>query len=363
MKRIAIFLLMIFLLAACSNTPADPAAPTPQANAPQVENPTAAPEATQPPTVVSPAEAVQEQRGPGPFDLTDPAAGLDTLPRYKASLQMVFDGTQGGQPYHVEKTYEQMIDREQSAWLLTEKNLLADGAAAETFTGLIGSVKYMQAAPDQPCQPSSAAAEQPALFDPAQALPPFWGGSEAGEESVGEIPTKVYTFEQLALGVGEEGVASGKVWIAQNGGWVVKYELSLISSTIFGEGISGEQRWTYQISEPGTAQIALPESCPVVANDLPLPDDAAGVIQLPGAVKFRTALSAADLGAFYTERLTAQGWTQQGDPVETEGGTRWLFSLPAGDQERVAVITAQAGDGGGLKVSVYTLQMAAASAQ
>jgi hypothetical protein len=222
------------------------------------------------------------------------------------------------------------------------------------LAGVIGPVKYAQAGPDQPCQASRAAASQPNLFEPARMLPHFLGANAAGEETVGGVNTNVYTFDHLALGVSDGAIASGKVWIAQHGGWVVRYELSLKSDAVFGEGISGEQRWSYQISEVGTAQALLPESCPQVAADLPVPPDAKNLNHMPGSLKFTTGITNAAVGEFYADHLLGLGWTQQADPIETAGGTRWMYSFPAGEQEWVVLITIQPHDGE-QRVTIYKL--------
>jgi hypothetical protein len=346
-KRIALFFLTIILLFGCSSPQAVP----PPKAAPDATQP---PEVVLPPTAVSPAQHDKEIRGSGSFDLQQPAVGLDGLTQYKAILNLVFEGTNAGQLYTLEKVFEQTIDREQDGWLLKLNALDAAGQNSETLAGRLGTIKYAQAGPDQPCQASSAAANQANLFEPARMLPHFLGASEAGEEMIGAVNTRVYTFDQSALGIAEGATANGKVWIAQPGNWIVRYELSLKSDIVFGEGITGEQRWNYQISEVGTAKAVLPNTCPQVVVDLPVPDGAKDLSHLPGSLKFKTEMDSSAVGDFYMNHLLNQDWTQQGDPVETSGGTRWLYSTPAGDQEWVVVITVQK-RGDGQHVTIYKL--------
>jgi hypothetical protein len=303
------------------------------------------------------AQPKKEIRGTGTFDLPQPAVGLKSLSLYKAVLRLSFVGTLNGQPYQVEQVYEQVVDRAQDAWLLNQTTVDASGGRADTFSGLVSGIKYAAVA-DHPCSASKAAAAQWDVFEPARILPGSMGAREAGQETVDGVAAQVYELDAAALGVSEEDAsASGKMWIASQGGWVIQYELRLVSDVVFGEGISGEQTWSYRISEVGTAELRLPESCPQVRVSLPVPANAENEMRLPGSLTYTTQLSTAEVGEFYLVQLSEQGWLQHGDPVETSGGIRWLFSIPVEEgKEWVAAITIEAADGG-QQVTIYQLML------
>lgn len=341
-KILAFCLLAALLAVGCTATPTSTVAADPE-NAPAGEVVAGAAEEVQGEPAGEPnAEPAANEalRGPGAFDLTEPAAGLDQLSHYSAVLSLSFDGTQQGNPYVVKETYRLSVDQDQDARFLTIESTDAAGNTVNTFTGKASAVRYTQGAADQPCHASLASSDQQAVFEPARLLPHLLGAEEAGQEAVGSTNATVYQFDRLALGVGEEAAAAGKVWIAQEGGWVVKYELSLQSDVVFGNGISGEQRWSYEVSDIGTAEMLLPAACPPVFGDFPMPQESSGITRLPGKLQYQVNMTADALAAFYEEQLLAQGWTKQGDAVPASGDARWLYSKPADGKELVTLITA-----------------------
>jgi hypothetical protein len=298
---------------------------------------------------------VSLQRGPGAFDLTDPAAGLAELSRYEAVLKLTFDGTRDAQPYHLEKAYVLNVDRSLPAAFLTETSLGSDGTRTESLTGLLGEIRYSQNAPDQACQ-AAAAAEDGMSFTPALLLPPLLGGEAAGEEVVDGFQTRVYSFDQQAIGAGEAAVASGRVWIAEPGGQVIKYTLTLDSDTVFGTGIQGRQFWEYTLRDPGAGAVQLPASCPPPLTDIPVPTDASALTQMPAEIRYQTALDKNALAAFYADQLAPLGYQPQGEGIETARGTQWVHVRSSVEGRDLLIITAAPVDGG-LKVWVVRLAM------
>ena len=345
MKKQHLFLtlaLILALLAGCTPAPSVLETPAPG----NLTDPQAQPQGQQP---------AAEQRGPGSFDLTDPAVGLAELPRYEAVLTLRFDGTRDGQPYQVEKTYTLRVDRSIPATLLTETALQPDGANAARFSGLLGAVRYSQSAPDQPCQAVEAASGE-MEFTPALMLPPLLGAEAAGEESIEGFQTQVYSFTQQALGAGEAATASGKVWVAQPGGQVVKYSLTLESDTVFGTGITGQQSWEYTLRDPGEGAVQLPESCPLPLTGIPVPDGATGLAELPAEVRFQTALDAGTLAAFYTDQLGALGYLPQGEGLETANGPLWAYIQQGEGGQTMLIVTATPAESG-LNVRVVRVEI------
>ena len=299
------------------------------------------------------AQPPVEPGRPDSFDLQDPAIGLDTLASYRAVLQMTFSGTQHGNPYYREKAYIHFVNREQDARLLMEVTTDQAGVSTELLSALIGPVQYIQAGPDADCQVNLRGEVETNLFEPAKALPHLTGAETAGQETIGNVPTNRYQFDERALGI-TGATAAGSIWIAQQGGWVVKYELSLTSDQVFGEGISGEQRWEYEINDVGETQVSLPGSCPLL-SDFPVPEGAEQVTRMPGYLRFTIDLPEPDLGAFYEEQLIASGWLAMSDPPESAVGTRWSYQLTEGEYQQIALIQAKPSENG-LEVTVFQME-------
>lgn len=336
--------IMSLVLAACGG--ASPTTAPAQPKNPPAQAETAAPAQPAEPTPVPATATAEVQRGPGSFDLGDPSVGLADLPSYQAVLRMVFDGTRDSQPYHIEKAYTMLHSSADSARLLTDSISLADGSIENVFSGSLGTVRYSKSAADQPCLAGMMGMKSP-LFDIANQLPRLLGAEAAGQETVDGIAADFYTFDQRAIGAGEAATATGKVWVAQQGGYVVKYELAMQSEIVFGPGITGEQRWEYTLNQqpPALAEV-LPADCPLPLTGVPTMSDATNVTILPGEIRYQTASTKDDIAAFYAEQLAAEGYQPQGEAVETGGGTRWLFGKQEADRAFVMLLTVKPADSG-----------------
>lgn len=336
--------IMTLALAGCGSTPTRVFTAEPQ-NAPaQGETATA----TQPeqPTPFPATPTAYVERGLGDFDLANPTMGLENSADYKSVLLLVFDGTRDGQPYHVEKTYEVIQNSLQEFRFLTETWVKEDGTTGKVFSGVYKGIRYYKPAPDQPCT-AGQASQQPEPFLPAGQLPPVLGAEAAGQETVDSISADIYTFDQRAIGAGDAATASGKVWVAGGSGHVLKYDLAMQSDTVFGPGITGEQRWQYtftnQIIHPGDV---IPADCTLPLTGAPRLDNATDVTYLPGGVRYLTTSTRDEIIAFFNAEFLHQDFLLQGEAVETSGGTRWVFGRQVGDKAEVLLLTIKPADSG-----------------
>jgi len=128
------------------------------------------------------------------------------------------------------------------------------------------------------------------------------------------------------------GNSKGEMWIATDGGYVVKYLLTTTGKDdLFGDGVEGVLTWDYEltgINQP--VAIALPAGCPAVLADVPALPDATAVVNGPGDLSFDTATGITDVVAFYTGKLPPLGWTATVDPAVDDTGASLEFSK--GDQ-------------------------------
>lgn len=288
-----------------------------------------------------------ETAGAGSFDLMSPTTGLDGLSSYQAVLQLTFDGTRNGEAYKTSRLLELGVDRDAGLRTLRETNEGADSAVDGYYMATIGNLVYLQELQGDSCDAAELEDPTAPLFEPASMLPAFRGGVEAGAETLIGGLAKIYTFDAAALNAGSEATASGKVWIADPGGWVMKFELTLeAGADIFGEGMSGTQVWEYSLNDVNLAFVELASACPILLSGLPEPEDAGDLERLPGMLSFTTAQTADALGTFYTSQLTAMGWSSHGELIEASGTAHWLFSRMEREGEQVLLVLAEPQESG-----------------
>jgi hypothetical protein len=226
--------------------------------------------------------------------------------------------------------------------LLVAETSASDGASTHRLFANLAGVAYRQEAAEGPCQASLPNKEDSqALFEPARLLPHLSGAESGGEEALDGVPAQILRFDTRALGLDENGAqAEGTAWVARQGGYLLRYSLRLSGGeALFGAGMQGEQTWEYRLAFVGPEAIQLPEACPQEIVELaPLPD-AQNAVRLPGFLRYVTSQEANGVSVFYTEQLAPGGWQPAGDPVETAGGTRWLYKRLSGEKEQSLLLT------------------------
>ncbi len=170
--------------------------------------------------------------GPGSFNL-DPATGLAALSGYQATLKIDFQGNTGGKPNPWTETFSLLANAKPPARALTVtvKGNVPDAANIAPWTAAMNGMFYWQGT-DGACigstvQANTDPAAPPPVQEPATLLPGVIGAEEAGAKTVNGVTTKGYKFNERALGVAGRATATGEVWIADTGGYVVEYSLTL----------------------------------------------------------------------------------------------------------------------------------------
>jgi len=309
---------------AATATPAAPAGPTPTAAA----------------IDPGPIEIVV---GPGPFILPDASVGLDALTSYNATLTIAFDGQQAGQPLQWSQTYTLRVAPDAARQVTVDRS--GDPAAA-LFLAEVAGVAYERRG-EQACTATALEADASLIdrFLPAAFLTPVIGADEAGSETVNGLAALHYTFDERALGQANLTQSTGEVWVAADGGYVVKYLTSNVGAAeFFGEGLAGTLTFDYALTSPADPEAAaavlsgsLPADCPpgfVPAQPLP---DAANLVNLPGLLSFDTATSLEEAAAFYQAQLSAAGWTPLNDPIIAP--TSQLLDFAQGDLQLTVILT------------------------
>lgn len=254
--------------------------------------------------------------GSGDFSLEDFSVGLDRLSSYRQSLVLTFDGTVSGSETHAKTSARRTVIREPAAELTW---IEIDDLPLQMF-GTVGEAAYHQTGADGACvaEISSAAADEALPGFQLQDLPAVIGANAAGEETVNGLPAMHYTFDEAAIGRAADLSAKGDLWIAKEGGYVVKYSLSMIGENDqLGLGVSGTQSWMYDLTEAGAvSDPGLPAGCIAEYDQdiAPLPSDAKDIMRMPNFLQFNVPLTLEQAAQFYREQAVSMEWEEI--PVE-----------------------------------------------
>ena len=279
--------------------------------------------------------------GPGPFDYPDPAAGLADLASYKASLSLSFSGTEAGQPVAWSKTYVLLSALDPAARQLTIEKTGQLDDLDPVFLAEVAGAAYEQLGAGA----CTAAVMEPVvgitgLMEPYGFLTGVLGADEAGSEAVNGQEARHYTFDQRALALEGIAEATGELWVAADGGYLVRYALvTQGGADYFGEGIEGALTWDYALTDVNQpVALALPADCPAGMLSAPQLPDAADVVNVPGVLSYVTAATPAEALAFYQQELTALGWQPTSEPVVNE--TLAVQDFTRGEQQLSITIIA-----------------------
>lgn len=282
--------------------------------------------------------------GPGDFIFTDTKAGLSVLSSYKATLTYSFDGTRAGNTEQWSKTYVMLTAREPAARQLTIDTVGNIPDLDAVFMAELDGAAYERRG-ENACT-ASVIEQGNSLADwlePAGFLTSVIGADEAGGETVNGMAADRYTFDERALGGLGIVESGGEMWVASEGGYIVKYLVTTEGNAdYFGEGIEGTLTWDYELTDiNGPVTIELPADCPAGMVDAPLLPDASDVLNMPSILNYDSSTSLAEAAAFHQEQIPNLGWALIREPAITE--TNALMEFTQGDQNLTVIITSDAG--------------------
>lgn len=323
-KQWAMILLMIMPLlisSACQTSTSVPLTATPESGAASVE-----------PNI---------DFGTGPFNFPDTESGLTGLSSYKAILTLTFDGTEVGQPQQWSKTYIMFAAKEPAAHQLTIERTGDISDLTQVFMAEVNGAAYERRG-ENACT-ATVIEEGNSLterLEPAGFLNGVIGADEAGNETVNAVAANHYTFDERAFGQSDIAQSTGEMWVASDGGYIVKYLLTTKGKAdYFGEGIEGTITWNYELTDINQAvTITLPDDCPAGMVDAPLLADASNILKMPGLLTYDTSTSLADIAAFYQKEIPNMGWELTGEPTITD--TTALLDFTQGDKTMAIIIIA-----------------------
>lgn len=278
--------------------------------------------------IVVTSEPFEVTFGPGPFNLLSTTDGLSDLSSYRATLAVTFEGSSGGQSTEWTRTYTMLVTGDPPARQLTV-NAGDDSDGQVTRTEINNTFYEQQAGGACSASGIEAGTSLAEKWEPASFLDSVIGAEEAGSESANGIPSNHYTFDESALGAAGFADSVGELWVASDGGYLVRYTLETTGGEdYFGEGIEGTLTWDYQLDGVGSPQvIELPDDCPPALLNIPLLPDAADVLQFPGMSSYTTISNLADTLAFYQDQVSALGGEVANPPLITESSALFGFTL------------------------------------
>jgi hypothetical protein len=298
------------------------ASPTQEQAAPQSgaqETPTAEQEAATP-------TATEED-----LNLPDLTGGLAGLDSYKSTFSMRFVGKDAS-GNDVDGTWEteEEFTREPRAQRISMTTSGSTGGVAGqpgTFELItIGDTSYMitkDADGNISCVSMSSSEESDltqGIFTPDM-MGSISGAKYVGRETVNGINTKHYAWKETSLPVFGFTSASGDVWVAIDGDYVVRYVSEASGTgTVFGAAEEeGTISFEYNLTDVnGSFAIEAPAECTAPATDIPIMADAQDKATFGEMLSYSSPSAFADVVEFYKTEMPANGWQPSGEPMEME---------------------------------------------
>jgi hypothetical protein len=262
------------------------------------------------PVASAPGEAALEQQ-PVAF-----RSSID-LDGYQVSYTRQVQGTLDGLPY---ESLTRIARRQQSQPRFEDWIVESQGPGAESsyyrYT-LHQGAHYFQDGIDSACR-----AGQPGgmLVDPAALLPVVGGVQPDRIELVNGIQAAHYPIDGRAIGLAPGvGSASGEMWLAESGHYVVKYVLEIQpAGGGSAQGLQAYQSIHFELSLPGQPEVfELPPSCIPVLTGIPAFPGASDVENRSAYLSYTTQESREAVIDFYNRELDGLGW-QVGEPPEED---------------------------------------------
>ncbi len=282
------------------------------------------------------------------LSLSSVTSGLQSLDSYRGHLVMTFEGTAGeeAEQWAVEMDVEYV--RQPFAQRVLIKGDMVEGH----FESIqIGDQQYVVF--EDQCFSSSAGEGEGAWDMEVFELEDFLGGLDEAkrvrpDEEVNGILCRHYTFDETAVSWASLSRAAGEVWVAVDGGYVVKYTLRAEGENPVSQE-EGRIEWEYELRDVNAPiTIEPPPDCEAAAIEFPIMPDATDVTTLGGIVMYTSPSSLDDVIAFYQEQMPADGWKDTGDAFISENNAMLSYTK----EGRLATVTLTSEDG---KISVVVM--------
>jgi hypothetical protein len=160
---------------------------------------------------------------------------------------------------------------------------------------------------------------------------------------VNGVKTDHYSLKNSDLGFGKAASQSGEVWLAQDGGYVVKFSGQAEGTFDVVTSFTGTINWTYDVTNINLLTgIVLPEECSsqqTSLSDLVFPPNATGQSQLGQMTIFSSPDKPAAVSTFFQKNLPDKGWKI--DSVEESHGSVITLQISKIGQKMQITITGE----------------------
>jgi hypothetical protein len=275
--------------------------------------------------------------------VADPAKGLDQLSHYRADLTIATKAQASGGPIEYMRKYSLAVWTAEKAIFQTVDSLDAAGQPIQFALGTVGQAGYALLGGDTGCRTFW---NDTNIHVDADSLAPYLvaikSGTSAGDDTVNGIAVRKYSVNSNSIGV--KGVeATGTVWIASSGGYLVKYHVEFSGGqALFGTDVTGTQTIDYELSEVNSgAPVAYPGDCRPVLTDIPATDDAQNLGRMPNRLWFVSASTPDRVQSFYEDYFSGQGWVKVNEAVLPSGEKDILFSQDSTKREAVVALRSE----------------------
>ena len=329
---------LVFGLASCggdsevASQPEEPAAQQPEPSATTAPSPTTAPTDTAEPEPTNTPDAQPSTEGAG-LNLGN-VAMPDDLASYRSKMRLSTSGTGaegetgGVLEFSIEYTREPLA-----------QHIVISGEGFDQ-TGEVGTMEMYQVEDTAYINLGDQWMSMPAtesilgeagMIDPEDMLDNTCGWQDAGRSEYNGIPARYWTLSDDDLracmqgeefsDIGEITNASGELYVADDGNYIVYMELTLEGSNlVMGTG-TGEEAldqgridFTYEMTDVNVPITIEPpaeaSSSSQLPEDIPVPEDAEEVSFTFGMISFNSASSPAEVADYYQAQMPLNGWSE-----------------------------------------------------
>jgi hypothetical protein len=266
--------------------------------------------------------------------LADPSVGLDQLEHYRNTLTITYQSQLDSQSSEAKTHIDNAVWHQQSAAFTIIDDQDEAGQPQHLLFGYFGQAAYDQLSDSDGCEVTwGAVSPGTGMLDPSSLIPALLSGNNQGEASVDGIVAHHFRLDASSLGL-SEGQATGDVWIAAQGGFVVKYQLEIQGGPdVLGQGLIGTRIYNYAISEVNNgAPVSYPNGCEPVLSEVPMLSDALNEERVPGALSFTTGSTEEEVGDFYDKFFTQNGWNTISQPLQDAPYALWVYGWTNSDE-------------------------------
>lgn len=324
-------------------TPTKPAAPEPTATPVKatIPEPTATPsKPAAPEPTATPTEEV--------LSLESRDTSLDKLQSYRMRWEAQWTSTEGDKTtegtWHWTEEYSSNPPALHWNWTFTDLNTNEQNTM-EAWQ--VGDTMYFILGEGQGCMSYSREEGESltkGLFSP-NSLGSLSEAKYVGMDTVNGIKAKHYTYDEKATGLAGFSKVAGEIWVAVDGGYVVKDIVRWEGGAgLFGASTTaqGKGQWAWELSDVNQPiKIQPPENCGGAAGELPIMPDATQKSTFGDMVTYQSASKLDDVVNFYKKEMVAAGWKMEGEPTSMAQMT--MLTFVKGTQKAQVTITSDEG--------------------